>query len=92
MDRDSSPQGKQAQSPDPTPIVHQEASKSQEAHHITDMITSHGHLRKHLVRAGIFNGNPACKKCGQYEETADHASALRLRWANSKGFNSGNYG
>lgn len=36
------------------------------------MVTGHGHLRKHLSRLGIYNGDPVCRKCGQFEETADH--------------------
>lgn len=39
---------------------------------IVGMVTGHGHLRKHLSRLGIYNGDPVCRKCGQFEETADH--------------------
>lgn len=44
----------------------------QDIKRITGMVTGHGNFRKHLSRMGVFNGNPSCRKCGQYEETADH--------------------
>lgn len=31
-----------------------------------------GHLRKHLMRMGVFNGNPVYRSCGQCEDTADY--------------------
>ncbi|XP_054259929.1 uncharacterized protein LOC128984619 [Macrosteles quadrilineatus] len=39
---------------------------------ITGMVTGHGFLKLHLHRLRIHNGDTACRKCGQSEETADH--------------------
>ena len=39
---------------------------------VVELITGHGHWRKHMHRMGVFMEEPICRKCGQQEETAEH--------------------
>jgi ribonuclease HI len=35
-------------------------------------LTGHGHFRKHLQTVQLLDGAPACRLCGQFDETATH--------------------
>ncbi|KAJ8911658.1 hypothetical protein NQ315_006004 [Exocentrus adspersus] len=39
---------------------------------ITGLLTGHCALKAHLIRMGLYNGNPNCRRCGRGAESAYH--------------------
>ncbi|KAJ8914920.1 hypothetical protein NQ315_016074 [Exocentrus adspersus] len=43
---------------------------------ITGLLTGHCALKAHLIRMGLYNGDPNCRLCGKGAESAYHTSIL----------------